>query len=216
MDTEALFTEQRWNILRSLSEQSYSPLQLAGMLNTTMANISQQLRLLEAANIVKKHKIPNRDRGKPRSMFSLANDHAYLISAMNGFADKRLLQMSEYHEIILRIWFIDNPEWHYYVEKFYWKIEPYMDQIQGFAAISNGSVELVLVSEKPRELEKKICSQTIRKPGGESKEIKVKVLAREEAVKFAKQHKAPFTAGKLTILHDPESIFLKISKNNVA
>ncbi|MCP3686325.1 MAG: winged helix-turn-helix transcriptional regulator [bacterium] len=210
METETLFTEQRWNIIRSLSDQRYSPLQLAGMLNTTMANISQQLRLLEAADLVKKDKIPNRDRGKPRSMFSLAHDSAYLISAMNGFADKRLLQMSDYHEIILRIWFIDNPEWHYYVEKYYWKIEPYMEQIQGIVtAATTDRMEIVIISEK-RELEKKIGEQVIRKPGKEAKTIKTKVMTKDEAVKLMKQRKSPFSdAHKITVIYDPEKLFPK-------
>ena len=52
-----MFTEQKWNILQCLSKDKFSPIQLAEKLNTTMANISQQLRLLEAANLVKKEKI---------------------------------------------------------------------------------------------------------------------------------------------------------------
>ena len=59
MELETLFTEQKWNILKSLSEGKFSPLQLANRSNTTIANISQQLRLLEAAELVKKEKIKN-------------------------------------------------------------------------------------------------------------------------------------------------------------
>ena len=76
MELEPMFTEQKWNILKCLSEEKYSPLQLAEKLDTTMANISQQLRLLEAANLVKKKKIKNRDKGKPRTLFSLTDDYA--------------------------------------------------------------------------------------------------------------------------------------------
>ena len=58
MELASMFTEQKWNIIKALSENKYSPLQLAEKLDTTMANISQQLRLLEASNIVKKEKKP--------------------------------------------------------------------------------------------------------------------------------------------------------------
>ena len=54
MELATLFTEQKWNIIKSLSLGKFSPLQLAQRSDTTMANISQQLRLLEAASLVKK------------------------------------------------------------------------------------------------------------------------------------------------------------------
>ena len=96
MELEPMFTQQKWNILKCLSEEKLSPLQLAEKLDTTMANISQQLRLLEAANLVKKEKIRNRDNGKPRSLFSLREDCAYLIPTMQKFANKKLLKVSDH------------------------------------------------------------------------------------------------------------------------
>src|SRR3989344_7343405 len=125
MEMESMFTEQKWNILRELSSEKASPLQLAEKLNTTMANISQQLRLLEASNLVKKEKIKNRDKGKPRTLFSLTHDHAYIIPTMSNFAEKKLLKVEDHHRIILKIWFLVNPDLHSPLEKIYWKIEPH-------------------------------------------------------------------------------------------
>ena len=68
-----MFSEQKWNILRCLSQGKSSPLQLAGKLNTTMANISQQLRLLEATNLVKKEKIRNKRIKKVEFRLILGN-----------------------------------------------------------------------------------------------------------------------------------------------
>src|SRR3989338_1427080 len=129
MELELMFSEQKWNILKCLSEGKFSPIQLAEKLNTSMANISQQLRLLEAANLVKKEKIRNRDKGKPRTLFSLRDDYAYLIPMMHGFANKRLLKTTDHHKAILRIWFLENTELHYALERLYWEIEPYINKI---------------------------------------------------------------------------------------
>ena len=101
MEIETLFTEQRWNILNELSHAKYSPLQLAEKSKTTMANISQQLRLLEASELVVKEKIPNRDKGKPRALFSLADEFAYLISVTRGFAHKKLLRLDAFEKILI-------------------------------------------------------------------------------------------------------------------
>ena len=94
MDFETLFTSTKWEILDQLSKKSYSPLELSKILNTSMANISQQLRLLEALNLVKKEKVSNRDKGKPRTLYSLSADYAYIIVFANGIAEKKLVKLN--------------------------------------------------------------------------------------------------------------------------
>lgn len=143
MELESMFTDQKWNILKCLSEDKFSPLQLSKKLDTTMANISQQLRLLEATNLVKKEKIKNRDRGKPRTLFSLNNDCAYLISAMGSFADKKLLKVNEHHKVILRIWFLKDIDAQYDIEKIYWNLRSKLSDIS--AIIWNNKEEKLLI-----------------------------------------------------------------------
>ena len=193
MELELMFSEQKWNILRCLSEGKFSPIQLSEKLNTTMANISQQMRLLEAANLVKKEKIRNRDKGKPRTLFSLTEDCAYIIPTMQDFADKKLLKVKDHHKIILKIWFLKNPELHLHIEKLYWKIEPYLSQIQAIA-LNEPSKELIIVSEKTDE---------IKKIAGKNRDISVKVFSIEEAGRMIRQKKGVFSSvPDLSIIHD--------------
>ena len=165
-----MFSEQKWNILRSLSSERLSPLQLADKLNTTIANISQQLRLLQAANLVKKEKIKNRDKGKPRTLFSLTEDCAYLIPTMQNFTDKKLLRVTEHHKTILKIWFLENQELHLFIEKLYWKIEPHLKEVQAIG-FNEPSKELFIFADKPSEIEKLI---------GKNRIVAVKVVASEK------------------------------------
>ena len=195
-----MFSEQKWNILKCLSKSKYSPIQLAEKLNTTMANISQQLRLLEATNLVKKEKIKNRDKGKPRTLFSLNGDYAYLVPTMNNFTDKKLLKVEDHHRIILKIWFLENPELHSHVEQLYWKIESHLSQIQAIA-INQSSKEVILISNK---------SDAIEKAVSKSKLINVKIFSREEAERALKQGKEPFSSlSNLSMIYDPNNIFSK-------
>ena len=53
MEIESLFSSTRWEILELLSKEKLSPIELSLKINTTSANISQQLRLLELAGLVK-------------------------------------------------------------------------------------------------------------------------------------------------------------------
>jgi DNA-binding transcriptional regulator GbsR (MarR family) len=197
MELETMFTEQKWNILKCLSKEKYSPLQLAEKLNTTMANISQQLRLLEAANLVKKEKIRNRDKGKPRALFSLTDDYAYLISAIQSFANKRLLKVTPHHKIILKIWFLKTPELHYAIEKLYWKIEPYIDNIDAIA-VNLASKEVIIISDKVKEIEKVI---------NKNKSISVRIFSKKDAEKLIKQSKEPFSSvSEITTIYDPNNM----------
>ena len=98
MDIETLFTSSKWDIIELLAKKSYSPLELSKKLNTTMANVSQQLRLLEALKFVNKKKISNRDKGKPRTLYSLSGDYTYVIAFMPGFAQKKLIKLDSHNK----------------------------------------------------------------------------------------------------------------------
>ncbi len=121
MQLELMFTDQKWNILRSISDEPQSPLQLSQKLNTTMANISQQLKLLEAVNLVKKEKIRNRDKGKPRTIFSLNGEYAFMIPVTQKFTDKKLIRTTDHQKSILRIWFLEHHQQE--IERLYWGIK---------------------------------------------------------------------------------------------
>ena len=212
MDIVTLFTEQRWNILKFLSEKKYSPLQLAEKSNTTMANISQQLRLLEASNLVKKEKISNRDKGKPRTLFSLSEDYAYLISAMNGFAGKKLKKLDNFHKILFRTWFLEDPNLEYYAEKFLWSIESCIKNIDLIIMKNEGNcVKVIIASKNPKSIEKKIRDTTIKNTDDKSKDFNIEIMTFEQAEKLAKQGGGLFSSlSGLNIIYDPFIITSKL------
>ncbi|MBN2422266.1 winged helix-turn-helix transcriptional regulator [Candidatus Woesearchaeota archaeon] len=154
MELESLFSSTRWEILKLLSKQGLSPIELAGLIKTTSANVSQQLRLLELAGLVKSEKTKNIEKGKPRIIYSLAGDLSYLILASRNHADKKLLNLSVYHKFMLKSWFLDNPEYHEILGRFFWKIQPYLDEIRAIAVNqSKKELEIIIVSENPKQVQ---------------------------------------------------------------
>ncbi len=211
MEIETLFTEQKWKILSALSKGKFSPLQLAERSNTTMANISQQLKLLEFSNLVKKEKIRNRDKGKPRTLFSLSDDHAYLISAAEGFADKRLLKLDEFHKIMIRVLFLENQELHYYVEKFIWGIEEYLGLVDVIAIVpGKEEIKVIISGSNTKDIEKKIQNTTIKGPKNASINFKIKVLSSADAEKLVKQKAKAPNSEIIYPIYDPKKIFSKL------
>ncbi len=171
MDPDYLLSDSRWEILRLIAEKPLSPIQIAKKLNTTVSYISQQLRLLEAAGLTQKERTGQVEKGKPRTLFSIPKEITYLISLTKDFAKKKLIYLTEYHKIILRIWFLENPSLHYHIEKFFWLIERYLDDIQGIFIDTKGiSPKIIIVSDKKikqkidsaiKKLEEKITYEII-------------------------------------------------------
>ena len=149
MELETLFTASKWEILRHLGEEALSPLELAERSNTSLANISQQLRLLEMAGLVKSHRIPNREKGLPRVKYALAEEKVYFIAAAPNFVEKKFFEMSDYNKITLRIWFYENTQVRYALEKAFWQIEHLLERIQGLGVLSSSRdhVELCVLSD---------------------------------------------------------------------
>ena len=129
MDHETLFTATKWDILKALEGGPQSPIELAKQLNSSLANVSQQLRLLEMAGVVSSKRISNRAKDKPRILYSLSGNMSYMIATTGSFVDKKVLQLSDYNKIIMRIWFLEKPELRYVLEKAFWKIEDHFDKI---------------------------------------------------------------------------------------
>ncbi len=148
MDEETLFTASKWTILEQLQDDPQSPKHLAEELGTSVANISQQLRLLEMADLVESERVSNREKGQPRVLYSLAGDHSYLISAANGFVEKQFHELSDRNKAILRIWLSDmNPEDRYLLEKSFWLVEPHIDDITGlYLDTTKRQLELTVVT----------------------------------------------------------------------
>ncbi len=108
MDLETLLTGSKWEIIELLAKEKLSPIELAKRLNTTIANISSQLRLLQAAGLVQKEKTGSAGAGKPRTLFSLSDNYGFIIVFSKDFAKKKLLRLTKEQKEILKRWLKDD------------------------------------------------------------------------------------------------------------
>ncbi len=140
MEHETLFTATKWDILKLLESGAKSPIEIAKATNSSMANVSQQLRLLEMAGVVSSKRISNRDKDKPRILYSIAGSLSYVIATSDNFVDKKLVSLSEHNKVILKIWFLEDPQVRYALEKVFWQIEPHFASLNKlcFAGLEQG------------------------------------------------------------------------------
>lgn len=102
MGLETLLTGTKWEIIELLSKESLSPLEISERLDTTIANISQQLRLLQTAGLVNKKRTGSGRPGKPRMLFSLSDDYAFVMVFSDGYAKKKLIHIDKKQKEVLR------------------------------------------------------------------------------------------------------------------
>ena len=146
MNFDSFLDYPRWEILKILSKKPASPTELAKELKTTMAYISQQLKILDAAGLISKTKTGASEKGKPRSVFELSNEVIYLAGLTRDFTGKKLIIGNDYHKNILLFWLAEDSSLHYYLEKLYWKLEENRNEIDSiFLEIS--PVKIIVVSD---------------------------------------------------------------------
>lgn len=150
MELDNFLASPRWEILQLISEKPSSPVEISKKLNTTVSYVSQQLKLLEVVGIVKKERTGAVEKGKPRTLFSVSKDFAYIVSLTENFAEKKMINLDEKKKAVIKIWFIENPNLHIPLEKFFWNIEPSLKDVEAiFIDLNKVTPKIIIVSEKP-------------------------------------------------------------------
>ena len=157
MESDLFFSSPRWKILEVLTTNPSSPLEISRKINTSIAYVSQQLKLLEVANLIIKEKTGLSDKGKPRNLYSITKEVLYLTVLIRGHPAKKILYLNNRHKLILNIWLLENPELHYYIEKLYWKIEESLNDIKSIFLDNSSKPHVIIVTES-RTLKSSISS----------------------------------------------------------
>lgn len=131
MNFDSFLSAPRWEILQILAQNPSSPLELAAKLGTTVAYMSQQLKLLDAAALITKTKTGATEKGKPRSVYSLSHDFSYLVVLYPFLASRRLISATPHHRAILSLWFIEDLSLHSSYEKVYHFLEGHFSSLDG-------------------------------------------------------------------------------------
>ena len=197
MEQETLFTSSKWDILKCLEAGKKSPIDLARDARTSVANISQQLRLLELAGFVRSERVSNRDKGLPRVLYSLSDNYSYLVLSSPGFVNKKFMKLQEFQKMVLRLWFVDNVSLHYYLEKYFWSVERFLDRVDffGFDFSDTNNIKVIILSE----------NSDVKK-GMKEVNVDGKDGTKNFAVVFCKESDIRKNFSKYYVVHDPKNL----------
>jgi predicted transcriptional regulator len=130
MDFDNFLVSQRWQILELIAKEPTSPVKISEEIGTSVAYVSQQLKLLEAAGILEKVRTKAFTKGKPRLIYSIKSEVFHLTALIPGHPIKKKITPSKNQKITIKCWSIKNSELSKSTEKLFWRIEPYLEKIK--------------------------------------------------------------------------------------
>ncbi len=202
---EVLFTGIRWQILEQIAQSPRTTTELAGLLNTSSANISQQLRQLELAGIIKK--IRSNDA---RRLNVLSKPMVKMISLQHGMAKKDLFYACDNNFLLLSL--IHSGHTISILNALLSNID-LLEQISALAVLKRVHPELFVITSNVDYIRAHHTSITADMS---SEKIKVAVWSHtfDEVMSGIKNNEAYFKqqVDDSVVLRDPEGLFDKIKE----
>ena len=198
MELDSFLASPRWDIIQIITKNPSSPMEIAEQIGTTISFVSQQLKLLEAAGIVKKERTGAVEKGKPRTLFSIARERAYIVPLAKNLPEKKLLDITKEHKIILSIWGIEDKKIHSHLQKFFWKIEPFLEDINAIFVYLKDLLPKIYIVSKGSSLTHKI-NETLKSSG---EKANFQVVSSASPV-------SKLETDNLVAIYDPEEILEK-------
>lgn len=159
MEIESILTNSKWDILKELSKNPKSPIELATQFKTTIANISQQLKILEALGVVSKTKIFNSEKGKPRMQYYIVTDLTYIIKISKNQTVKQSIKKDACSNLTLNTILTVSKKDQFYILKLYFdNFEILSNSSIGYFKTTDKTIELFLITNEIEHARKKISN----------------------------------------------------------
>lgn len=211
--------ETKWVIIKELSKGNKTPTELAKKIKITLPSIHAQLKELKQEKLVKKvGEIKGKTR--PYAEYSI-NSFVYFIKALPNETEQRFLQIDENLKLHLRIWSIPQREYHYYIERFWWQIQEYLEDIDAiivYGSVASGKARegsdidiLMLVKKDVKKYEEKFNAIMVGQKG-KQKMVMAQVFTTDDFENSLKKG-SDFAARVLEnniIIYDPKKYFTNL------
>lgn len=216
MEIASLLTDSKWSIVKELTKGAISPTELAKKTHTSIANISQQLKLLEAYGLVKREKVLNGDNqpGKPKSYYKLTKDIIEMTFITKNLAVRKSMEPNYFMKAIITSCIQLKGDDCFLLQKFMFINEEVIQKCEaiGVVKISNESIDLLLITNHIDEIRQKYINQTLKTLEGKEKKIVCwthNMQELEQGIKTKEQH-FMFLTDNLKELMDKNDTFKKI------
>ncbi len=211
-----IFTNTKWLLLKEISDSPQSPSDLALKTNTSISNITQQLKLLEAYGIVRKEKSEEKNAGKPRTIYYLNTEIMYGFMLRNGKAERKVFEIDSNNKMFFNIVFGMPSEDVAFMLKFSFKYEDLLKKCKAIGLIktTRDSIELFVITDFLEEVRSKFSNVFVDDHSGKTKKI-INWSHNEFEINDGLHRKDKYFMDMIKnaqIIHDPQNILLNIKK----
>ena len=215
MEFDQFLVGSKWRIMEELGKKNQSASELAKVLKTSIANISQQLKLLEAYGIVKKEKTESEKRpGKPKTVYSIKKEQTFVIKIRKGSVKKLALKPFWGYDVFLNTVDLPHEEDTYYITKFCFHSEDILKYCNGMAFLKSTkeTIELILSTENLEKIRKEFSNTLVKHPEGDKRKIICWSHSEKELEDGINNHEKYFLdlTKDYTIIYDREKVLEKI------
>jgi DNA-binding MarR family transcriptional regulator len=172
--SQEMLTNNKWQLLKEIAEQNQSPTELAEKTGTSISNVTQQLKLLEAYNIIRKEKDTEKNTiGKPKTIYSLNHEFVYATMLKHGRAEKKHFKIDGFTKTLFNILFLINTDDIFFMIKFMIQHEDLVKKCKAVGILRSGkdSIELFLITDHVDEIRGKFSNMFIEDLNGHTKKI---------------------------------------------
>ncbi len=169
MEFASILGNARWALLSAVADGEKGAAELSEATGSSLANVSQQARLLEAWGLLKRR----RGADGRRRAYRLAKELANLAYVRAGYAGTRTFTPTPQDEPVLNILFLPSPEDRYYLQKLLWQHEEYVAACEALALVDSDEKELHLLAIADEKLVERLRAERssipLEGPDGASK-----------------------------------------------
>jgi DNA-binding CsgD family transcriptional regulator len=208
-------------VLRKLTEQDWTPTELAEELDKSRSSVYNHLNDLHQRGILQKRNVEAKTR--PKTEYSIGNGFVQYITVLPGQYTEKTLDLTDWKEALFRIWTVPQNEFHPFLENYWYALRNNKDlpnedveAVAVYGSVANGTadndsdIDLLLITSN------KETSQTADEQfgalrvdaDGDSKICMTEVYSFKE-YRDSVAHGSNFlekTRGELHIIYDPDKI----------
>ena len=164
MRFESVLDSSKWHILSAIANGATTPSEVAKATRTSLPNVSQQAKVLEALNLIATTTGSATQPGRPGLRYQLGKELAYIAMARKGFAGTKTVPLDAFHTAILNTWFLERPEDHYVLFQFLLQHEDHLKACSvGVSDARGDEIHLLIIApgEKLEKLREKLSRTSI-------------------------------------------------------
>ncbi|PSG99219.1 MAG: hypothetical protein BRC29_03780 [Nanohaloarchaea archaeon SW_7_43_1] len=216
----------RKEILQKLSEQAWTPTELADELGKSRNTVYNHLEDLYDQEVLTKKKVKAKTR--PKTEYSIEDGLIQYITVLPDQYAQKNVKLTPEKQTVLRIWSLPQKEFQPYVERYWWKLKNKLDYRKDIKSVAiygsvargeadeDGDIDILVITEDKKT--KKLVSEefgSIRLESEEGSKICMTEAYSIEEYRKSLENNSDFLNSikdELHIVYDPGRIFQNSEK----